>query len=119
MLSLRLDALYCLVVGAAVAASAPALSGAIALPVPAIFIAGLLVVVWAAAVELMRRRLPLSVALWTVMAANVVATVAVAVVSLTAAAVVAVLAVLAVAVDVSLFAGSQAIALRRIARIAV
>lgn len=118
MLSLRLDALYCLVVGVAVAASAPALPGAVALPAPAIFIAGLLVVVWAGAVELMRCRLPLAVALWTVMAANFVATVAVAVVSLTAAAVVAALTILAIAVDVSLFAGSQAIALRRIARIA-
>ena len=48
-----------------------------------------------------------------VMIANLLAAAAVAALSLTSAAVLVVLAVLAVAVDIALFAGSQAFALRR------
>jgi len=58
--------------------------------------------------------LPLRSALRLVMTANLFASLAVAAVSLGGATVLVVLAVLAIAVDIALFAGSQAVALRRL-----
>lgn len=113
-LSLRIDAVYCLVVGLAVAISAPFLTPAVALPAPLMVAIGVAVVVWAGLVERMRARLPLARALRIVLAGNIAATLAVAAVSVTGAALVAVLVILSVAVDIALFAGSQAIALRRL-----
>lgn len=114
MLSLRLDALYCLVLGSAVALLAPSVSSSVVLPPPLIVGTGVAVVLWAALVEWMRATLDLRLALRIVMAANIVATALVALVSFTAAAVLAVLAILAIAIDIGLFAGSQAFALGRL-----
>lgn len=75
--------------------------------------AGVAVVLWAGLILLMLARLPMRAALRLVMIANLLAATAVAALSITSAAVLVVLAVLAVAVDIALFAGSQAFALRR------
>ncbi|MGX1576253.1 hypothetical protein ACX12M_09610 [Cellulosimicrobium cellulans] len=114
LLSLRLDAAYCLVLGVVVAALAPSWAPALRVPVPVLAGLGVAVVVWAGAVVWMSARLPLRAALRTVMVANVVAAAAVAAFSATTAGVLVLLAVLAVAADVGLFAGSQAVALRRL-----
>lgn len=114
MLSLRLDAVYCLILGVAVALTASAIAGWVTLPPAVIVAAGMTVVAWAGLVEWMRARLDLRLALRIVMAANIAAALGVAFVSLAVAAVIAAVAVLAVAVDIALFAGSQALALGRL-----
>lgn len=113
-LSLRLDAAYCTVLGAGVALAAPAISPALAMPAWLLAAVGAAVVVWAGLILLMLARLRLRTALRLVMIANLLAAVAVAAISVTGAAVLIVLAVLAVAVDIALFAGSQAFALHRL-----
>lgn len=110
--SLRWDAVYCVVLGAAVLVAAPWVGSGVALPVPVIAGVGAAVIVWAGLVVGLLRRLPLRMALRIVMVANVVAAVAVASVSVAAATGFAILVVLAVAVEVALFAASQAAALR-------
>lgn len=110
--SLRLDAVYCAVLGAAVAFFAGPIAESLRLPMPLVAAIGVAVVVWAGLVAWMLARLPLRRALRFVMLANVGAALAVGAVSLAAATVFVVLAVLAVAVDVALFAVSQAVALR-------
>ena len=110
--SLRLDALYCAVLGIAVVLAAGPIAQGVALPPLVIAAVGVAVVVWAAGVMWMLARLPLRRALGLVMIANVLAALAVGLVSLTAATALIVGAVLAVSVDVALFATSQAVALR-------
>lgn len=111
-LSLRLDAAYCVVLGIIVVLASTQIAQAIALPVPVVVVAGVVVVVWGLSVEWMRRRLERQLALRVVMVANIVATVAVALVSLVAATFFSILVIVSIAVDVALFAGSQAAALR-------
>jgi hypothetical protein len=114
LLSLRLDAIYCLILGLVVALSAPLWASSVALPMPLLISSGIAVVLWAGLVEGMRAKLPLRTALRIVMLANIAATVAVAAVSVAGAALIAVLSILSVAVDIALFAGSQALALNRL-----
>ena len=73
---------------------------------------GVAVVLWAAGIVWMLQRLRLTSALCIVMVTNTVAAIAVSAVSVTAATPLAMIAVLAVAIDVALFAVSQAVALR-------
>jgi hypothetical protein len=113
-LSLRLDAAYCAVLGVGVAVAAPVISGPLPLPVAAVVATGVAVALWAGVVVLMLARLPLRAALRCVLGANVLAAAGIAAFSTTGATVLLLLAVLAVAVDVALFAGSQAVALRRL-----
>ncbi|MDX2358562.1 hypothetical protein [Dietzia sp. PP-33] len=113
-LSLRLDAIYCLVLGTIVAVASAPLATTVDLPPMVILAAGIAVVVWAGLVEWMRASLDLRLALRVVMVANIAATLAVGLVSFIAAAFLAVLVILAVAVDIALFAGSQALALDRL-----
>ena len=110
--SLGLDAGYCTVLGVALACSAGWVAHGVALPVPLIVGIGVAVVLWAAGIVWMLARLTLTSALHIVMVANTVAAVAVGLVSVTAATPLAMIAVLAVAIDVALFAVSQAVALR-------
>lgn len=114
MRGLRLDALYCLVLGISLTVMSSTIEAAIALPVPLIVVAGVAVVLWAGLVEWMSATLNLRLALRIVMVANIAATCTVALVSLTAAAVVAVLVILAVAAEIAVFAGVQALALGRL-----
>ena len=110
--SLRLDAAYCAVFGTVLAVSAPALTSVLALPAAVLMAAGIVVVAWAGLVVGLLARLRLRPALRLVMVVNVLAALGVAAVSVAAATAFVVLAVLAVAVDVALFAASQAVALR-------
>lgn len=112
--SLRLDALYCLVLGAIVAAAAGQIASVVALPRTLIVMTGILVLAWAALVLWMAERLPIRVALRVVLGVNIVATALIAAASVTAANWLAITVVLATAVEVGLFAVSQVVALRRI-----
>ena len=110
--SLRLDAAYCTVVGAAVALFSERITEGVALPALLIAAVGIVVVAWACSILWMLARLPLRLALRLVMVVNVLAALAVGLVSATAATVLIVFMVLTVAIDIALFATSQAIALR-------
>lgn len=110
--SLRLDAAYCTVLGAAVALFAGRIAEGVSLPALLIAAVGVAVVVWAGGILWMLARLPLRSALRFVMVANVLAALAVGFASATAATLLIVLAVVTVAIDIALFATSQAVALR-------
>ncbi|WP_194924978.1 hypothetical protein [Catenulispora pinisilvae] len=84
----------------------------VALPEAVLTVAGAVVAVWAGLVLWLLSRMPLRWALRLVMAVNLLAASVVAAVSAASATVVVVGAVLAVAVDIGLFAASQAVALR-------
>lgn len=114
MLSLRLDAAYCVLLGASLAIAAPYLDSQLPLPAEVIVAIGVAIVLWAGAVVWMAARLPLRIALRIVMVANIGAAGAIAASSALAAGVFVLLVILAVAADVGVFAGSQAIALRRL-----
>lgn len=110
--SLRLDAAYCVLLGGGVALVAAPLTRWVALPEAVLVAAGIAVVVWAGLVLWLVSRVPLRSALRLVMAVNLLAAVVVAAASATSVTVFVVAAVLAIAVDIGLFATSQAIALR-------
>ncbi len=110
--SLRLDAAYCAALGAAVALLAGQIADGVALPPLLIAASGVTVVVWAGGVMWMLARLPLRSALRLVMIVNVLAAGAVGLASATAATLLIVTVVVTVAIDIALFAASQAIALR-------
>lgn len=110
--SLRLDALYCALLGLGVAVFSGRIAEGVTLSPAVIAIAGIVVVVWAGGILWMLARLPLRTALRLVMVANLLAAVAVGFASVAAATVLVVAAIVTVAVDVALFATSQAIALR-------
>ena len=112
--SLRLDAAYCAVLGTVVALFAGRMAESVALPALLIATAGVAVVVWAGGIVWMLTRLPLRSALRLVMIANVLAAVAVGFASASAATLLIVLAIVTVAIDIALFAASQAIALNAI-----
>ena len=108
--SLRLDAAYCIVLGAAVALFAGRIAEGVALPALLIVAAGVAVLVWAGGIIWMLAYLPLRSALRLVMIANLLAALAVGFASATAETLFVVLAVVTVAIDIALFATSQAIA---------
>lgn len=110
--SLRIDAIYCTLLGGAVAVSASSIAGTVAIPQPLIAGAGVAVVLWAGLVLGMLAKLRLRTALRTVMGVNVLAAMLVAICAVAAATLLTVVAVLAIAVDIALFAASQAVALR-------
>ncbi|MFC8535325.1 hypothetical protein ACFUJY_15370 [Streptomyces sp. NPDC057249] len=100
--------------GSVVALTAPATASAVPLPLPLIVAAGAAVVGWAGAVEWMRVKLPQPRALRIVLTANIAATLLVAALAVAAVPVLSVLVILSVAVDIALFAVSQAVALTRL-----
>ena len=112
--SLRLDAAYCTLLGAGVAITAPAIAASLAVPAWMLVATGVGVVVWAGLILVMLARLQLRTALRLVMVANLLAALVVAAVSTLGATLLVLAAVLTVAVDIALFAGSQAFALRRL-----
>lgn len=111
--SLRIDALFCVVAGLALAIGADLVAQGVALPSPVVVAAGIVVVVWGLAVVWLPSRLGLRPALRFVMAVNVVAALAVAILTVLASGVWAALAIIAVALIVALFAVSQSIAVGR------
>jgi hypothetical protein len=113
-LSLRLDAVYCAVVGLVVAVTSGLTADAVNLPTTVVAALGAAVTVWGGAVWWLTSALPLRTALRVVVPANVVAAAGLGAVSVTMASAVVVLTLVAVAVDVAAFATSQAVALRRL-----
>lgn len=113
-LSLRLDAAYCALIGAAVVIAAPAIAALFPVPVWTLITAGIAVVLWAGLILVMLARLQLRTALRLVMVANLLAAAAVAAISALGATLFVLMAVLTVAIDIVLFAGSQAYAIRRL-----
>jgi hypothetical protein len=100
-------------VGLTVASTAPVTAPAVGLPALVVAGIGAAVVLWAGVVW----RLSLRPSTWNlrlVLAANALASCALAAVSLTAASVLVLLTLATVAIDVAGFAGTQAIALRRL-----
>lgn len=112
--SLRLDAAYCLILGILVASTAPYIANVVALPLPLLFITGMIVALWAGLVLVMVARMRLRLALALVMGVNIVAAILIAAASLTAATTLVTIAVLAIALDVGAFAASQMLAIRRL-----
>ena len=110
--SLRLDAIYCTLLGAGVALSAARLAEVLAIPAAVIAAAGVTVVLWACVVLWMLAKLRMRTALRLVLGVNIVAALLVAACAAAAATLLAVVAVLAIAVDIAIFAASQALALR-------
>lgn len=113
-LSLRLDAAYCAVLGVSVAVAAPFVAALLPVPPWAAAVVGLVVVFWAGLIRLMAASWPLRAVLRVVMWVNLLAAALVAATSFVGPTLSVVLVVLAVAVDVVLFAASQAVALRRL-----
>lgn len=112
--SLRLDAIYCALLGAGVALTAGPIAAVVALPQPLIATVGVAVVLWAGLVLWMLKKMQLRGALRMVLGVNVLAAVLIAVCAAAAAHLLGVVAILTIAVDVAFFAVSQAVALRRI-----
>ncbi|MDR2996913.1 MAG: hypothetical protein LBU78_02215 [Microbacterium sp.] len=110
--SLRLDAIYCVLLGSGVALTAAPIAAVIAVPQALIASAGVVVMLWAGLVLWMLVKLRIRTALQTVMGVNVLAALLVAICAIAAGTLLAVVAVLAIAVDIALFAVSQALALR-------
>lgn len=109
--SLRLDAIYCTLLGAGVALTAAPIAEVVTIPQAVIVAAGVAVVLWAGLV-LWMLRLRIRTVLRLVMGVNVLAAVLVAMCAVAAGTLLAVVAVLAVSVDIAMFAASQAVALR-------
>lgn len=112
--SLRLDAIYCTILGLLVAICAPQIAQSVAISQQLLVIAGIAVVLWAGILLGMLSRLSLRRALWAVMVVNVLAALLVAVCAVAGGTMLAVASIIAIAVDIALFAGSQALALRRL-----
>ncbi len=110
--SLRLDAVYCALLGAAVALGASPIAEVVAIPQPVIAATGIAVVLWAGLVLWLLVKLRIRTALRMVMGVNIPAALLVALCAAVAGTLLAVVAVLAVAVDIAIFAASQALALR-------
>ncbi|WP_424186845.1 hypothetical protein ACOBQX_03155 [Actinokineospora sp. G85] len=113
--SLRLDVVYCLIVGFSVAVSAPFTTGVVRLPVGVVVAIGAVVAGWAVIVWWLVSTKPLRLGLRLVMVANTVAAVALVAVSVTATDLLVVGVLVAVAIEVAAFALSQFVALRRLA----
>lgn len=112
--SLRLDAVYCLILGILVATTAPHIARVVAVPLPLLVATGVIVAIWAGLVLVMVARMRLRLALALVMGVNILAAMLIAAASLTAATTLVAIAVLAVALDVGAFAASQMLAIRRL-----
>ena len=110
--SLRIDAAYCFVLGLFVAFAAPQIATVVALPLPLLIGTGILVAVWSGTVLWLVQRVRIRLALQLVMGVNIVAALLIAVAAMTAASALIVIAIIAIALDVALFAVSQAVALR-------
>lgn len=114
MLALRLDAAYCLLVGAGVVCCAGPLAQLLRLPGGVLPAAGAVTTLWGAGVAWMSARMRLRRALRLVLAVNVLASAAVALFSTSAAGLLLALGVLAFALDIAAFAVAQGLALRRL-----
>lgn len=118
-MSLRLDAVYCIVLGVVVAASAPIAGGSLAVHPLLLAAIGVGTSVWGGYVWAAASAEPLRARTRLVMVANIVASAGLAATGLLAGTLVLSIAALVLAVDVAAFAVSQGVALRRMAPRAV
>lgn len=114
-LSLRTDAVYCLVAGLAACALAVPLGSAAGVPASALVVAGLVTLAWAALLRVISQPRWVRPALRPVMVANLGAATAAALLGLSAPSLAISLLLGAVAVEIAAFAVSQWVALRRLA----
>lgn len=113
-LSLRFDAIYCIVLGLVVAVAAPFAANGVALS-PALLIGvGGATLLWGAYVWRASHQRPIRTSARLVMVANIVASLGLATTGIVAGTTVLALAAFTLAIDVAAFAVSQGIALRRI-----
>lgn len=112
-ISLRIDAVYCVVLGVLLALSAPLTSPSVALHPLLLVGAGVLTAIWGCYVWTAARAQPLRSRTRLVMIANIAASAALAATGLFAETAVLFAAALVLAVDVAAFAVSQGVALRR------
>lgn len=110
--SLRLDAFYCALLGCVVALTAGPLTQVVILPEAVLAAAGAVVVGWAGLILWLLARVPLRWTLRLVMAVNVFAATVVGAASAASATLFVAAATLAIAIDIALFATSQAVALQ-------
>lgn len=113
-LSLRFDAIYCIVLGLVVAITAPFAASGVALS-PALLVGvGGATVLWGAYVWRAAQQRPIRTSARLVMVANIIASLGLVTTGIVAGTTVLALAAFALAIDVAAFAVSQGIALRRI-----
>lgn len=112
-LSLRLDAIYCLVLGVVVAVAAPLVESPTGLSAPLLLAIGIAAAGWGVLVWWSSERWPLRLTLRCVMVANLVASGALAVTGLVAGPVALMIGAAVLSIDVAAFAVSQGVALRR------
>lgn len=111
-LSLRLDALYCLVVAVLLLALVAPLSGALSASPPVLVAGGLVVAAWSGLLAIVSRRDRLEGWLRTVLTVNIIGTLALGVLALTRPWDALSLLLVLVAAEVAAFAISQGVALR-------
>lgn len=111
--SLRLDAIYCLLLGVTLAVVAPFVESRVSIPLDVLRVVGLAVASWGAFVWWAAMVRPLRSVLRLVMVANLLASVALAATGLVAEPVVLTAAALVLSVDVGVFAISQRVALQK------
>ncbi|GGD70032.1 hypothetical protein [Microbacterium murale] len=113
-LSLRFDAIYCLVVGLVVAGTAPLTANGVALSPPLLIGVGGATFLWGAYVWWASCQRPIRTAARVVMIANIAASLGLATTGLVAGTTVLTLAAFPLSIDVAAFAVSQGTALRRL-----
>lgn len=117
-LSLRFDAIYCVVLGLVVAGTAPLAARGVALSAPVLVGVGGAVFTWGAYVWWASFRTRIRASTRFVMSANIAATLGLAATGLVAETTALTLAAFVLAVDVTAFAVSQGVALRLLKRAA-
>lgn len=115
-MSLRIDAVYCILLGVLITASAPLASSSLALHPLLQAGIGVATAVWGGYVWMASRSVPLRSHTRFVMVANIAAAAGLATTGLVAGTVILSVAALVLAIDVAAFAVSQGIALRRMPR---
>ena len=114
LLALRWDAVYCVVMGIALAVLCVPIGSWTGAPSAVVAAAGVFVIVGGVAVGWMSSSLDRAHALRIVLSANVIATAALVTTSAAATGVLLTLTAIVIAIDVGAFAAGQAIALRRL-----
>lgn len=112
-LSLRIDAIYCMVLGIAIAGTAPLTATSVAVPLAVLVVVGVAVFAWGGYVGWASRQQPIRTSTRFVMIANIAASLALAATGAVSGATTLALASIVLAIDVAAFAVSQGVALRR------
>lgn len=112
-LSLRIDAIYCMVLGITIAGTAPLTATSVAVPLAVLVVVGVAVFAWGGYVGWASRQQPIRTSTRFVMIANIAASLALAATGAVSGATTLALASIVLAIDVAAFAVSQGVALRR------